>query len=71
MVTSTMPTTLGESEETPGRQWFFSLDAIWYEGGMGLVGGCSYPDIVVVLQAILHMVQELTDVQLAQAALKQ
>lgn len=38
---------------------------------MGLVGGSSYPDIIVVLQAILHVVQELTDVQLAQAALEQ
>jgi hypothetical protein len=31
----------------------------------------SYPDVIVVLQSILHMVQELTDVQLAQAALQQ
>lgn len=43
----------------------------WYGVGMGLAGGSSYPDIIVVLQAVLHMVQELADDQLAQAALEQ
>lgn len=42
-----------------------------YEVGMGPAGGSSYPDIIVVLQAVLHVVQELADVQLAQTALKQ
>lgn len=43
----------------------------WYGVGLGVAGGPPYPDIIVVLQAILHVVQELADVQLAQAALKQ
>lgn len=39
--------------------------------GLGPAGGSSYPDVIVVLQAVLHVVQELADVQLAQAALEQ
>ena len=39
--------------------------------GSGSGGGSSYPDVIVVLQAVLHVVQELADVQLAQAALQQ
>lgn len=57
----------GQTSSGPSGAWL----SPWYRVGIGLAGGSSYPDIIVVLQAVLHMVQELTDVQLAQAALKQ
>ena len=43
----------------------------WYVVAMSLAGGSSYPDVIVVLQAVLYVVQELADVQLAQTALEQ